>query len=87
MLTPTPTPRRRRSYAERRILELLSMHPTGRISYDDIAAIIGFDRRSVITIITRLCYNGQVQIVAAGRGKTPNQYRLQAEPQRAVQSL
>lgn len=77
MITCQHTPprrRRRRSYAERQILDLLRSHPTGRISYDNMEALTDFDRRTLITAMARLRATGQIRLVEAGRGSVPNRY-------------
>lgn len=73
------TAARTRSDAQRntqRIIELLRAHPTGRISYDYIAAESDLDRRTVISIMCNLRHRGRVR-VQPGRGSLPNCYQLE----------
>jgi DNA-binding transcriptional ArsR family regulator len=74
----TRTPRRHWSYTEHCILDLLSRHPTGRLSYDSMAAALDIDRRTLVSAMARLRMRGQVKLVEPGRGCQPNQYTLNA---------
>lgn len=78
MVTLNRSDRRRRSQAEKCIVELLRSHPTGRLSYDAMAAESGFDRRSLISAMARLRYDGHVAIAEPGRGSRPHRYALTA---------
>lgn len=72
--------RRRRhwSYAELQILDLLREHPTRRLSYDAMAAILDIDRRILISAMARLQHHHLVRVAQHGRGNQPNCYELSA---------
>jgi hypothetical protein len=63
------------SYAEREIIQLLKTHPTGQLSYDTMAAILDYDRRTLISTVARLRYTGSL-VVEPGAGRVPNKYIL-----------
>lgn len=69
---------RRRSRAELAILGILRSHPTGRLSYDRMAAIADLDRRTMITAMARLQCAGLVAITCPGRGCQAHTYKLLA---------
>jgi DNA-binding IscR family transcriptional regulator len=60
---------------QQHILELIRTHPTGRITYDTLAARVDIDRRTVITIVCYLRTRGAIE-VEPGRGHCPNRYQL-----------
>ena len=61
-----------------RISEYLSQHPSGQISYDNIAAALDIDSRTVIRLICVMRQHGVVS-VEPGRGCIPNRYHLNAQ--------
>jgi DNA-binding GntR family transcriptional regulator len=67
--------RRRLSNAERTVIDLLRYHPTKNISYDDMAAQVGYDRRTLISAVTRLCTR-QYLVKQVGSGTRPNMYTI-----------
>lgn len=60
---------------QQRVLQVLRQHPTGRISYDNLAAEVVMDRRTVISIVCYLRHRGHLS-VTTGRGNTPNRYQV-----------
>lgn len=71
-------PRWSKIYTERCIVNLLREHPTGRISFDKMAAELRCDRRTLISAMARLRYAGQVRVVELGRGNRPHCYQVSA---------
>lgn len=62
----------------RRISEYLAKHPSGQISYDNIAADLEIDSRTVIRLICLMRHQGVI-IVERGRGCIPNRYQINAQ--------
>lgn len=69
--------RRRTSYAEIQLLRLIRQHPTGQLSYDTMAAMLDYDRRTLISVVARLREQGRV-VVEPGSGTIPNRYHIAA---------
>ena len=74
-MIPHRAGRRRISLAQFAVINLLKRHPTGRLSFDDMEAATGYDRRQLITVIRVLEHNQAVE-VESPRGTQPNRYRL-----------
>jgi biotin operon repressor len=66
---------RQPSPAERELIQLLRTHPTGQISYENLAAELDYDRRTLISIVARLKHQGAL-VVDQGSGRKPNRYQL-----------
>jgi DNA-binding transcriptional MocR family regulator len=66
---------RRFSFVEQQILFVLRQGQS-RISYDDLAALIDCDRRTVITAIRRLELRHLIVVAERGHGSKPNRYAL-----------
>lgn len=66
---------RRTSYYQRCVLQLLEQLPSRRISYDDMAAQIGADRRTMIAAVYTLEHQSRLRVVR-GRGSIPNEYEV-----------
>lgn len=66
---------RRLTYSERQILTLLQHHPTRQLSYDDMAATIELERRTLIEAVRRLEHQRRVIAIRHG-GCKPNRYLL-----------
>lgn len=57
------------------VADLIRRHPTGQLSHDDMELAIGYDRRSIITVLKHLERDGIIQI-ERGKGRQPNKYRF-----------
>lgn len=65
---------RRFSFVEQQILFVLRQQC--RISYDDLAALIDCDRRTVITAVRRLELRHSIVVAERGHGSRANRYAL-----------
>jgi predicted transcriptional regulator of viral defense system len=60
------------------VLEFLQSHSTRQVSYDQIAACTGFERRTIILAVSRLERQGRLSIEVRGCGRVPNRYSVSA---------
>lgn len=65
------------SCAQLAVIELLSHHPTRRVSYDDMAVQTGFDRRTIISAVKVLRLRNRL-VIEPGRGPVANHYQIAA---------